>query len=249
MRSVLFLACVLAASSAAAQRKPVDVKAGERERWLFTAADKPIGSQTATCKAVAKRDGRTVSDWTVKVALSLEVGGQPIQLTMDGGFAVTDMVEPVSLNLSVTGAGPDQTARFAFPPGKARLEAVVGGRKQTKEVARKGDEVLQVNNVITLLNLTMRSVRPEPGKDTSVPVFATNMMQRVEFTLRCDPKTETLTIGGTPVECVVVDVAPIQHRCWVRKDSGELERIEVASQKLVIARQPLEPEPAPAPAK
>src|SRR5262249_24522766 len=76
------------------ERKPITMKAGEKERYIFKMDSKTIGEQTAECVKTESRVGKKVSDWKWAIRLTLEAQGQPIKLNMDGTFTVTDTVAP-----------------------------------------------------------------------------------------------------------------------------------------------------------
>jgi len=239
MKRACWLAAVavLAIPGSRAVGAMLDVKAGEKERWSFVMAGRPVGSMSAECRAVRKTAAGAEADSTYNLKLNLPAQGSEIRLSMKGAFTLSRTGTPVGLSIDADAAGQRQNVKVRFASGKATLTGTVGGQAIRKSAAVTGKEFLSVNNLMTLLSLATRVLRPAPGNSVTAPFFAIEMMQSVDLTFAARSKTETLRVGGRNLECVVCDVAPIAAKIHVVRATGEMVRYAMDAQQLVIERQ------------
>jgi hypothetical protein len=219
--------------AATAQAGGVIARKGASERWGFTANGKEMGSQTAQCVAV--RPGQ--SDWKFALDLRVPSQGAAVAVTMSGTFTIAANGTPIALALEADAAGSKQRAAYTFAGKKATARITVGGQSITRDAALGGSETLQLNNLITLMSFTTQTVRPQAGKVVTASIFAASALQTMKLTLTAQPKTETITVAGKRVECVVVDAAPIANKFWCDARTGELLKVAAPAQALVIERR------------
>ncbi len=219
--------------SASAQTAGVIARTGASERWVFTTDGKEMGTQTAQCVAV--RPGQ--SDWKFALDLRAPSQGRTVVVTMSGTFTIAANGAPVAMSLTADADGSKQRATYTFAGKKATARITVGGQNVSRGAALSGSETLQLNNVITLMSFTTQAVRPQAGKVSTASIFAAGALQTMKLTLTAQPKTETITVAGKRVECVVVDAAPIANRFWCDAGTGELLKVAAPAQALVIERR------------
>jgi len=230
-------AVVLACAAGAAPRDLV-CRAGESEKWAFAAAGKPIGTMDATCTSVRKGAASgPLCDWRFGLKLDLNVQGRAVKLAMKGTFTLNSKGRPTVAAINATVNGQAQKATITFAGRKAAIASIAGGQAVRKGAPITGQEYLSINNVMTLLSLATRTLGVQPGQTVKAPFFAVEMMGSLDFTLTAKPKTETVTVGGKKVECVVCDVSPIGARIHLSKATGEMVRYAMESQGLVITRR------------
>jgi len=206
---------------------------GDSERWVFLVDGKEIGEQTARCGKADTEGGRAYSDWTYNLAI--EAGGQKV--AMLGGYSVWEDGAPRKLTFDADVAGTRQTGQYTFTGDKVDAQIKIGQTPVSRSITMQRGVLLQMNNLLSLFSITMRSVPLEAGQTRAVPFFAAGTMQKVDLTFRCQPEPRKLTVMGKDRSCIVCDVEPIQNRFFLDASSGELLRIEVPAGKLVIERR------------
>ena len=226
------------AGGSLAQPKTLSFKAGDTEHWAFTMDGKSIGTMDAACSAVRTgANKQQLFDWKFSLKLNLPVQGQQVALSMTGTYTVTDHGNPTAVSLSANVNGQAQKLSGIFSGGKAKMTIQAGGQNMTPEVAITGKEFLAINNIISLFSIATRAVQVQPGKTVKAPFFAVEMMRGLDITFAAQARTETITVGGKKIECVVSDVSPIGARIHTSKATGEMLRYTMAAQKLVIERK------------
>lgn len=239
LRRMPMAVMALAVCSAPAwAQKPLAFKVGDTEKWSFAMDGKSVGAMDAACTAVRAGSGKQqLFDWKYNLKLALPVQGQQVNLTMNGTFTVNDSGHPTAVTLNADVNGQAQKLTGSFGGGKAKITAQAGGQTMNRDAAISGKEFLSINNVMTLMSIATRALNIQPGKTVKAPLFAVEMMRSLDITFAAQPTTETITVGGKKVECVVCDVAPIQARLHLSKATGEMMRYTMAAQKLVIERR------------
>jgi hypothetical protein len=230
-----------------ARRRPVAFQAGEKEKYVFKMGGKAIGEQTAECQSVVPAREKGMGTW--KFAINLNIEGQG-KITMDGSVTLDTTVKPTAFTLSATFGGMTTRVTCAFSPGKAKAVISAGGNDLKQEAAWSETDYLLVNNLVTSFSFITRSLGIEPGQKKTIRAFSPNVMQTLEVTFTALPKTEKIEIGGKTVECVVCDVAPIQSRVHLERESGALLRLTSEGQNLLIERTdwpPQKPKSPPPP--
>jgi transglutaminase-like putative cysteine protease len=226
-----------ASAPAAPERRSLTIAPGASERWVFRADGKVIGTQTAECIGAAQRGEHTVSEWRYAVELDLGAGASKTHASIAGTFELTERAVPVSLTVDARSNGAQQRLRCTFGPEAVVSSISLGGQEMQRKTSWTGGELLQMNNVLTLMSLATRTVRISPGGTVGMPLFAAGPLQKLEVTLTALAQTETIQVMGRPVECVVADAAPLGNRFHIARDTGELVRVTVESQKLRIDRE------------
>jgi hypothetical protein len=224
-------------NTAGAAPKPLAFKVGDAEQWAFTMDGKSIGTMNATCTSVRQQGPSTLADWRYAVKLDMAIQGQTLKMSLNGTFTVNELAFPIRAFLDATVNGQSQRVTVTFSGGKARMTLSAGTTSANREAAITGREYLSLNNVITLMSLATRALRPEPGKSVKAPFFAVEIQKALDITLAARPKTDTISVAGKKVECVVCDVSPIQATFHVSVQTGELMRYAMEAQKLVIERR------------
>jgi hypothetical protein len=214
-------------------RSPLNVAQGEKERYVFRMDGKGIGEQTAEC---ARADA-TGSAWKFAIRLNVAGQGAPVKVSMEGTFSLNERAGPTALSLDADVNGAKQKVSYTFQPTRVLVTMNIGGREIRRESARDGAEFLQMNNLLTPLSLATRVLRIAPGQKVATSFFAAGAQQKLDMTFAALPKTETIKIGGREVDCVVCDVSPIANRFYLARDTGELMRVTVEAQKIVIERE------------
>lgn len=208
---------------------------GDSEKWVFVHGGKEIGEQTAECVATGENNGRAFSDWTY--AFRISVGEPPRPVTMAGDLSIWEDGSPRRLTFAADSGGVRQTGSYTFAEDSVKAELKVGETPVVRSLPMQKGQMLQMNNVLTVFQLAMRSLRIKPGETRTASFFAAASMQRLDMTFKAEDAPRNIRVLGADRSAVVCDVQPIANRFFLDAETGEILRVEIEAGDLVIERR------------
>jgi hypothetical protein len=194
------------------ETRPMPWKLGQEYRYRYAQGGQALGTETFTITQV-KHNGQAA--YQVVSKLGLKVGGQAVGGTQT--LTVAPNAQPLEFHDDMNAAGMAYQLDCTFKPGSVSIRVRKPGMDLTKDIPLPENVYCFDNNFLGAWALICPQLTCKVGEKINIVTYHPSSTQQIPVTFDVQG-TETVSIGGTNVECFKCFLPQIKNTYWITRD-------------------------------
>jgi transglutaminase-like putative cysteine protease len=194
------------------ETRPMPWKLGQEYRYRYAQGGQALGTETFTITQV-KHNGQAA--YQVVSKLDLKVGGQTVGGTQT--LMVAPNAQPLEFHDDMNAAGMAYQLDCTFKPGSVSIRVRKPGMDLTKDIPLPENVYCFDNNFLGAWAVICPQLTYKVGEKINIVTYHPSSTQQIPLTVDVQG-TETVSIGGTNVECFKCFLPQIKNTYWITRD-------------------------------